>query len=168
MNLHVTGSTVGVLRVLVMLWAGRLNGSCVVGQAMASQTQLVDRAVLQQPRIRRTVRCMTGRASFGFYRSVFVSKRPLLIHVALNASGVGAGRESGLLQLETAMRIVTIGALHETLVDAVLKRHGELRPHGQVAGIAQIVLPGRQQKFRRRRLMNQMAIRTDHVCLRMG
>ena len=127
MNLHVTGSTVGVLRVLVMLWAGRLNGSYVVGQAMASQTQLVDRAVLQQPRIRRTVRCMTGRASFGFYRSVFVSKRPLLIHVALNASGVGAGRESGLLQLETAMRIVTIAATHRAFQHLVMERRSELR-----------------------------------------
>ena len=41
---------------------------------------------------------------------------------------------------EGAVRIVAIGALHEAFVDAMLGGHGELRAHGGVAGVAELVL----------------------------
>src|SRR6266702_7859687 len=46
-NLHVTGSAVAVLRVLVMLWPGRFLGADIMGHAVARQAQLVDRAKSQ-------------------------------------------------------------------------------------------------------------------------
>ena len=70
---------------------------------------------------------MARRTAFGFHRSVFISKRPLLIYVAPDASRVGAGREPGLLQFETAMRIVTIAATHGAFQHLMMKRRGELR-----------------------------------------
>ena len=44
MNLHMTGGTVGVLRILIMLRAGRLDGSNVMRDAVARQAKLVDGA----------------------------------------------------------------------------------------------------------------------------
>ena len=57
MNLHVTRDAVGVLGILVVLRPGRFDGAHIVRHAVARQTELIDRAVSQQPRIRRT---MTG------------------------------------------------------------------------------------------------------------
>jgi hypothetical protein len=96
-NLHMTSGAVGVLRVLVMLWSTRFNGSDVMRDAVASETQLIDSAEPQQPRIGRAVRCMTRRASFGLQRRMFVGKWPLLIGVTLDAGGVGASGQPGLL-----------------------------------------------------------------------
>lgn len=50
-NLHVTRYAVGVLRILVVLWAGRFNRAHVVRDAVARQAKLIDGAVAQQPRI---------------------------------------------------------------------------------------------------------------------
>ena len=58
-NLDVTIGAIGVLRVQVMLRAGRLNCADVVGNAVARQTKLRHPAGRQQPRISRTVRRMT-------------------------------------------------------------------------------------------------------------
>lgn len=46
-NLYVTGSAVGVLRVLIMLRSGWLNRSDVMRHAVAGQTELIDRGVPQ-------------------------------------------------------------------------------------------------------------------------
>jgi len=48
MNLHVTGRAVRVLRVLIVLRTGGLDGAHVMSNTVAGQTQLIDRAVLQQ------------------------------------------------------------------------------------------------------------------------
>ena len=50
-NLDVTRRAVGVLRVLIVLWSSRLNGSDVMRHAMTRQTKLVNRAESQEPRI---------------------------------------------------------------------------------------------------------------------
>ena len=69
---------------------------------------------------------MTRDAAFSFHGRVFVNKRSLLVCVTLDASGVGAGRESRLFQFETAMRIVAIAALHRAFQHLVMKRQVEL------------------------------------------
>ena len=51
MNLHMTRRAVRVLRVLIMLRAGRLNGAYVMRHAVAGQTKLVNGTEAQQPRI---------------------------------------------------------------------------------------------------------------------
>jgi hypothetical protein len=46
---------------------------------------------------------------------------------------------------EATVRVVAVGALHETLVDAVFGRQVELRPHIRVALVAGLGLALRQQ-----------------------
>ena len=57
---------------------------------------------------------------------MLVNKRTLLVGVALDAGGVGAGRESRLFQFEAAVRIVAIAALHRAFEHLVMKRQIEL------------------------------------------
>ena len=51
MDLYVTSRAVGVLGVLIVLRAGRLNRSNVVGHAVAGETKLIDSSKTQQPRM---------------------------------------------------------------------------------------------------------------------
>ena len=69
---------------------------------------------------------MTGDAAVGFYRRMFVNKRPLLIGVTLDARRIEAGRQPGLLEFETAMRIVAVAALHRAFQHLVMERQVEL------------------------------------------
>src|SRR5579863_7542711 len=61
------------------------------------------------------------------------------------------------------MRIVAVGALHESLVYAMLERHRKLRALRRMAGIAQFGLLHGQEEFRCRRLVNRVAIGADYV-----
>lgn len=54
--------------------------------------------------------CVAGGAPFSFEWCMFVRERPLLIGMALDTTGIGSGRQSGLLQLKTTVRIVAIAA----------------------------------------------------------
>ena len=57
---------------------------------------------------------------------MFVDKRSLLICVTLDASCVRAGRKSGLLKLETAVRIMAIAALHRAFQHLVMEGQTKL------------------------------------------
>ena len=127
MNLHVTRCAVGILSVLIMLRTGRLDGSDVMGHAVAGQTQLIDGAISQQPRIRRAVRRMAGRASFGFHRSMFIRERPLLVRVTLNTRCIRSGGQSCLFEFKTAVRVMAITAAHCAFQDFVMEGRGEGR-----------------------------------------
>ena len=96
-NLDVTVCAIAVLRVQVVLRAGRLYCADVVGNAVTCQTKLWHSAGRQQARISRTVRRMTRAASFCLHRRMFESEWTLLIRVTLHASRVGASRQSRLL-----------------------------------------------------------------------
>ena len=71
--------------------------------------------------------CMTSYAAIGFKRRVFVRERPLLVGVTLNAPGICSCCQSGLLQLKTAVGIVTITAFDHPFKDFVMKRLVEIR-----------------------------------------
>ena len=122
MNFDVTICAIAVLRVQVMLRAGRLYCADVVGNAVACQTKLRYSAGRQQPRIGRTVRRVTCAASFRLHRGMFEGEWPLFVRVTLHASRIGAGRQSRLLEFKTAMRIMAIAALHEALENPVAER----------------------------------------------
>jgi hypothetical protein len=70
---------------------------------------------------------MAGRASFGFYRGMFISKWTLLIYVTLNTSGICASGQSGLFEFKTAMRIVAITATHGPFKNLMMEGREELR-----------------------------------------
>src|SRR4026209_1844162 len=107
-----TVSAVRILSVLVVLRTGRLLRAYAMRRAVTRQTELRHTAGNQQTRIRRTMRRVTGNASFRFYRGMFVNKGTLFVDVTLDAGCVGASGESCLFEFKTAVRIVTIAALH--------------------------------------------------------
>ena len=72
------------------------------------------------------MRRVTRDAAIGLDGSMLVNERTLLVGVTLDASGVGAGRQSGLFEFETAVRIVTIAALHRAFQHLVMERQVEL------------------------------------------
>jgi hypothetical protein len=57
---------------------------------------------------------------------MFESERPLLISVTLDASCIGAGRQSRLFQFKSTVRVVAVTALHQPFQHFVMKRHIEL------------------------------------------
>ena len=123
MNLYVAGGAICILRVLIMLGASRFDGANVMGHAMAGQAQLINGGVPQQSRVSRSVRRMTGRATFSFHRRMFVSKRSLLIHVTLKARRISASCQSGLLKLKTAVRVMAVTTAHSAFVNLVMEGH---------------------------------------------
>ncbi|MEK6283440.1 MAG: hypothetical protein AABN95_24060 [Acidobacteriota bacterium] len=120
MNLDVTICAIAVLRVQIMLRASRLYRTNVVGNAVAGQTKLRYPTGRQQARISRTVRRVTGAASFGLHRCMFESERTLLVRVTLHASRISAGSQSRLFQFKTAMRIMAIATLHGAFENLVM------------------------------------------------
>jgi hypothetical protein len=126
-NLDMAIRATGILRILVVRWTSRLVGAHAVVNAVARQAQLVNASKFQQSGISRAMRRMAGRASVGLEWRVLVSKRTLLVGVTLYARCIRAGCESCLLELETAVRIVTITALHRAFEDLVMERLVEIR-----------------------------------------
>ena len=69
---------------------------------------------------------MTRDAAIRLHRRMLVNKRSLLVYVTLDTSRVRARRESGLLEFETAVRIVAVAALHRAFQNLVMERQVEL------------------------------------------
>ena len=109
---------------------------------MAFETKLPHAASLQHLRIRRAMRRVTGHAAFRLERRVLVGERSLLIRVTLNAGGVRAGCEPRLLELETAVRVVAVAALHRTFEYLVMKRLVEVGLNFVMATDAELRLAG--------------------------
>ena len=138
MNLDVAICAARILRILIMRWAGRLVGPDAVVHAMARQTELVHTTEFQESWIGRAMRRVTGHASFGLERRVLVSERTLLVCMTFNARCIGARCEPGLFELEAAMRIVTIAALHRAFEHLVMKRFVEVGLNFVVATDAEL------------------------------
>ena len=64
---------------------------------------------------------MAGDTAISLYWSMLVNKRSLLVCVTLDTGCVRAGRESRLLELKTAVRIVAIAALHRAFQHLVME-----------------------------------------------
>jgi hypothetical protein len=72
----------------------------------------------------------------------------LLISVTLEAGCVSAGGQSGLLELKTAVRVVTVTALHRSFENFVMERQIELVLRFGVATNAELRLAGLEQPKR--------------------
>ena len=94
-------------------------------------------------------------------------KRPLLIGVAGEANGVLRRRGAHLLCPNRAVHVVAIRTLHQPLIDAMVKRHFELRLLLQMAGVTKLRLRFHQQKFFGLRMVRRMAGDAADVVLRM-
>lgn len=130
---------------------------------------------LQQPGIHRPVRAMAALTTIHANRCVLKNKRTALVCVALQARLFVALRLFHHSRAQTSpprgrsrsVWIMAIRTLNNSLVDPVFKRHGELRSHRRVAGVAEVRLLLRQQKLRCRCLVNGMATGADDVGQRM-
>ena len=140
MNLDVTISASGVLRVLVVRWTSRLVGAYTVIDTMARQTQVIDRTELQHSRICRSMRRVTRDAPVGLHRSMFKSKWTLLVSVALETGGISTNRQPRLFQFETTVRVMAVATFHGPFEDLVMLRHGELVFDFSVTAQAQLRL----------------------------
>jgi len=121
MNLHVTGGAIGVLRILIMLRTSRLARADVMRQAVAREAKLIHGAESKQTRIRGTVRRVAGRAAFRLHWSVFVSKRPLLVHMALETWRVPTRCQSHLFEFKTTVWIMTVAAFYRAFENFVME-----------------------------------------------
>jgi hypothetical protein len=126
MDLDMAIRAVGVLRVQVVLWASRFLRANAMRHAVTRQTELRYAAGDQHAGVRGAVRRVTRDTPVGLYRRMFVHEWTLFVRVTLDTRGIGAGRESGLLQLKTTVRIVTIAALHRAFEHFVMERQIEL------------------------------------------
>src|SRR5687768_8302801 len=88
---------------------------------------------------------MAGDAAIGLYWSMLVNKRSLLVCVTLDTSCVRAGRESRLLELKTAVRIVAIAAFHRPFQHFVMERQIKLVLRFAVTTHAKLRFAGAEQ-----------------------
>ena len=72
------------------------------------------------------MRRVTRDAAVGLDGRVLVNKRTLLVSMALDAGSIGAGRQTRLFQLESAVWVVAIAALHRAFQHFVMERQIEL------------------------------------------
>ena len=134
---------------------------------MALQAQQIDIAHPQHVNIRAPMGNMTGRASLHLYRLMLKHKRPLLVGMAGEANGVLRRRGAHLLRPNRAMHIVAIRTLHQSLINAMAKRHFELRLLLQMAGVTKLRLRLHQQKLFGLRMVRRMAGNATDIVLRV-
>jgi hypothetical protein len=94
---------------------------------------------------------------------MFESEWTLLVRVTLHASSVGAGRESCLLEFETAMWIVTITALHGPFEYLVMGWQVELVLNFGVATQAKLGFARPQQLEHRETRFLSVRFRDEYV-----
>lgn len=137
------------------------------GRRMAREAQEVDVAQFQQARVGRAVRRVARLATFDSHCFVLENKRSLLVGVAFKARDVLGGRIAQLAGPDSAMRIMTVGALNEPLVHAVMERHFKFRLFLKMAGVAELRLAFHEQELLDGGMMGRMAVDTTHLVASM-
>ena len=97
--------------------------------AVTRQTEMIHGAELEHSWIRRAMRHVTGDATVCLHRRMFEREWALLVGMALDARRISADCQPRLLQLKTAVRIVTVAAAHGAFQHLVMGRHRELMFH---------------------------------------
>ena len=127
----------------------------------------------EQVLVHTSMRIVAGHASFDLDRSVFVNKRAALLHVALDTGLIVAMRlvqhfrrlphaEGGR---EAAVRVVTVAAVHEAFIHAVLTGQVKLRPYIRMAPVARLGLTLGQEVLHRGRVMIGVALGAGDIML---
>ena len=146
------------------------------GPVMTFQAHSEYHGTSQQPRVGRSVGIMANFAAFHANRRVLINKGSALFLVTLDASLLAAhhlfhhGGPRGISPCgsERTVRVVAIAAVHDSFVDAVLERHGELRTNIGVAFVAQLRLHFRQQELGRGGAMDGVTIGAYHIVFSVG
>lgn len=101
---------------------------------MTAQAQQIHLVLHQHALVRRAVRGVTDGAAFDD-RFMLVDVRPLLLSVALKADRIARGVGAKLPGAEGAVWVVTVVALHQTFIHAVMKGPGELGANVAMAAV---------------------------------
>lgn len=97
---------------------------------------------------------------------MLVDEGTLLFGVALKADRILRGRSHPyLIGKRRTMHVVAVAALNQPFVDAMMKRHFELRFLLQMAGVAKLRLRLRQQELARLGMVRGMARNATHSVL---
>ncbi len=134
---------------------------------VALQAKQIDVAQLQHVRIWSAVGQMARLASIHLHGRVLKHKRSLLVDVALEADCVLRGGSPHLVRLHRAVYVVAIGALDQTLIHSMMKRHVELGFLLEMAPIAKFGLGLYEQEIRIFTVMRRMAGDATDVIFRM-
>jgi hypothetical protein len=116
--------------------------------AVAFETKLGHIAASKKARIVRPMGEMANDTTFLFYRRVLEYEGPLFVNVALHANCVDPRRETGLLQLESSMRIMTITTLHSPFGNSMMIWLRELGLCFVVAILAELGFCNEQKMLR--------------------
>lgn len=116
----------------------------VHGIGVALQAQSIDVVHIQHAWVGRTVGVMTENASLSLDRRMLINERSCIFYMTLDANLVLRRSRAQLRIAKCSVWIVTIRALHQTFIDAVMKRTIEIRLDVRVAGVAERGL-GRQK-----------------------
>ena len=100
---------------------------------VALKAKLPYRTPFEHLRVIRAVRCMARSATFGLERGMFERERALHLRVATEAGLVRSQRDSGLLALKSAVRVVAIAAVHRSFKHFMAEGFRELCLHFRVA-----------------------------------
>ena len=111
------------------------------------------------------MRRVTGYAAFGLDRSVFKSKRPGFVRVAIEAELILRVGGSQLMRKESAVRVVAIAAGYKPFIHFVMEWLGEIRFDVKMAGVAKLWFLHLQQPGLHFWRVNGMAINAPNIIL---
>ena len=155
MNFKVTNRAIGVSRIgdVVERWgsrsdacACRVNDSWCVG--MAFQAKEFDVVPRQQLGIGRTMRCMTGLATFDLDRRMLENEWSLFVGMAFDTGHIAVNRISQGFAHKTTMLVMAIGTFHAAFRHFMVEWFGKSGFLFDVALIAHVRLGILEQKFR--------------------
>ena len=158
----------GVLHRLVVDRRRRRPSRCelrVLESRVALQAELIEIVASQQTRIRRAVWRMAERASLGFHHGMLIDERTGILLMALDADRIVLRGGLRHAFLKRAMRIVTVGACHQPLVDPVMEGLGERGFHVLMARVTKSGLRNLEQIGPILRFMNTVAVDTTYLRL---
>ena len=110
---------------------------------------------------------MTTAAAFGLNRNVFVDEWAHFVRVALSTNRIPTGHSSCLPESGSAMHVVAITALDETLVHPVVIRLGKIRFRRSVTPIAETRLASNEQVLRFLGIVRRVAVQAANVTARV-
>jgi hypothetical protein len=97
-----------------------MNGSGS-DRAMTLIAHLVDVRNIQQSRVLGTVRSVTSNAAFCLYSNVLEDERTACLCMTLCANHILVSRRPQLIVAERPVRVVAVGALHQSFIYFVVK-----------------------------------------------
>ena len=110
------------------------------------------------------MRIVARTASFYSDWRMLINKRARLFRMALHTDGVPGDAASQFLLLECPVWIVTITAVHQTLVHLMVERLRESGLDVSVAGIAKLRLRNLEKVVLASGFMNAMATQATNLC----